>query len=507
MGLKKRLLFIPVVIALVVIFSYQDVIAPTVFARPDGSTPNTFSTVTGCTTGQFHLCVDEIIPSDTDYISSTQIPSGGTDLQGFTMSDIGQQPQPPPHVMSIRLKETGGGTNPNTVVWGIRELGNDVAVRTIASPIPTTFTTFTVVLDSVEKSRIVNYNDLSLFVEVRCVVGCASGASATEGLDVSWAEFRVEVPPMPPILTSTVAITPFAVNVRWTEPSDISDITQYSIFRDGIMVGTVPVGNVEFIDSGLSPTTTYRYFVISRGLSGQSLPSNSLTVTTPPVGGSQAHPPRIFLISSNGIDTLRIVWDEPPDTSVITSYRIEKRTNINPVMTFTGSVPVGTTTFSESGLQPSLVYTYRVISIDNQGLFSIPSNVISGVASINEPQLINTGQIIEPQPNNNFNKRDRETIVQNMELFDVPRPMVNQIIDDMEINRLNAYQIIQKMINAVYGNSDELRNAGTFYGQNYIDTNNLSTFVTEIENKARSASGGTDGEGDNPLHAVPEAGE
>jgi len=506
LGLKKTLLLIPIVIAIALAFSYQDIIAPTVFARPNGSTANTFPTTVGCTSGQYHLCVDEIVPSDSDFIRSAEIAPGGSSLQGLTLTDIGNQPQLPPHVVSVRLKEIGGGANPNIIVWGLRENGNDVAVRTI-SPVPTIFTTFTFTLDSVERGRIISYNNLVLFVDVRCPAGCSTGASNTEGAEVSWAEFRVEVPPMPPVLTSAVAITPFAVDLTWTEPPDISDITQYTVFRDGSQVGTVPVGQTTFRDTGLSPNTPYIYFVIARGVSGQSLPSNSLSVITPPAGGSTANPPRIFLINSNGIDTLRIAWDEPPDTSIITTYRIERRDITDPIMRMVGTVPVGTTTFSNSGLQQSITYTYRVISIDTGGLFSIPSNAISGVASIDETILINTGQVLEPNPTNNFIKVNREHFSQNVEMLDVPPPIINQIINDMDVNRLNAYQIIQKMKNAVYGNFDELRNAGNLYGQNYIDTNDLTRFIDELEDKTRSASGGSNGEGDNPDHAVEEPGE
>lgn len=92
--------------------------------------------------------------------------------------------------------------------------------------------------------------------------------------------------------------------------------------------------------------------------------------------------------------------------------------------------------------------------------------------------------------------------MQTVELFNVDPSIIDLMINDVENVKLNAYEIIKKMLDGSYGSSDELKNAGAFYGQFYIDENNISKFLSDIQEKAKIANGGSNGAGDSPENGV-----
>lgn len=310
---------------------------------------------------------------------------------------------------------------------------------------------------------------------------------------------------LPPSLDSLEALDETTVGLFWTEPSDTSLIIQYNIYKssDGrsfTFLDSASVGNTKYVDSGLNPST-YTYYMASMGSKNESPPSKLLSIT---LGGlnSLAEPPTIIGIKSDGIDQLIVVWEEPKDTSVIISYNIERVSDKEIDFSLAGSVPVGTTFFADTKLATSTKYTYRVISIDNAGNPSKPSNEFTGVVNIDQTDLTAKGVILEPNPTNSFNKLQKEIVVQTVELFNVDPSIIDLMINDVENVKLNAYEIIKKMLDGSYGSSDELKNAGAFYGQFYIDENNISKFLSDIQEKAKIANGGSNGAGDSPENGV-----
>ena len=247
------------------------------------------------------------------------------------------------------------------------------------------------------------------------------------------------------------------------------------------------------------PNTTYTYYLTSFGGFGETAGSNTLSATTG--GKGLPEPPTIFALKSSGTDSISIFWDEPKDTTNFVSYEIERRIQDKEAFSTIASVSVGTVDFTDTKLTQGLTYTYRISSTNDVGTGK-PSNEVSGVASVDTTVLDSAGKTLEPDAQNKFSKEESEVISQTIEMFNVQPDIIDTIISDLDSNKINAYQVIEKMLDGSYGTDQELIDAGKFYGANYIDTNDLQKFLKELEKKVAIAIGGSDGKGDNPRHGI-----
>jgi chitodextrinase len=86
--------------------------------------------------------------------------------------------------------------------------------------------------------------------------------------------------PGTPTLDSKTAET---VSISWTAATDNVGVTDYNIYRDGGLAGTVTAPTTSFTDTGLAPLTTYTYHVTALDAAGNEGPaSGTLDVTTDP---------------------------------------------------------------------------------------------------------------------------------------------------------------------------------------------------------------------------------
>jgi Concanavalin A-like lectin/glucanases superfamily/Domain of unknown function (DUF1929)/Bacterial Ig domain/Glyoxal oxidase N-terminus/Fibronectin type III domain len=88
-------------------------------------------------------------------------------------------------------------------------------------------------------------------------------------------------PPTVPTGVTATAVSASQINVAWTASSDNVGVAGYTIFRNDAAVGSVT--GPTFADTGLQPSTTYRYTVAARdGVGNLSAPSSPpVTATTP----------------------------------------------------------------------------------------------------------------------------------------------------------------------------------------------------------------------------------
>ncbi len=78
---------------------------------------------------------------------------------------------------------------------------------------------------------------------------------------------------------SQVAAT--TVNVDWTAASDNAGVTSYRVYRDNVLVATVPAGSTSWVDDALLPSTAYAYKVEALDARGNASSSPAASVTTP----------------------------------------------------------------------------------------------------------------------------------------------------------------------------------------------------------------------------------
>ncbi|WP_375143054.1 glycosyl hydrolase family 18 protein [Paenibacillus sp. D2_2] len=116
-------------------------------------------------------------------------------------------------------------------------------------------------------------------VKARDAAGNSSAAS--NALSVTTAPPIIDnQPPTTPTNLTASAKTKTTVKLSWGASTDNDDIAGYDIYQNGTLVKSTE--NTTETITGLSPGTTYNFYVIARDLSGNpSAPSDSIYVTTP----------------------------------------------------------------------------------------------------------------------------------------------------------------------------------------------------------------------------------
>jgi titin len=162
------------------------------------------------------------------------------------------------------------------------------------------------------------------------------------------------------------------IRVRWAE---VAQAAGYGVERSPngdtawVTVATLGDDVTAYTDAGLTPGMTYFYRVHAMLQGGASSSSDVVSATTL----VSAPGPTVVSLTSRSRSTIELGW---ADVAGETGYRIERSADGE-----TGWVTIGTTgqditEYTDTGLDPSTTYFYRVIAI-NDGGASAPSNVVS----------------------------------------------------------------------------------------------------------------------------------
>jgi len=199
--------------------------------------------------------------------------------------------------------------------------------------------------------------------------------------------FNVTTATVPITITDLAAstVSDTAINLTWSVPNNGgSSIIDYTVFRDGVLVGTVTTAG--FSDTGLTSQTSYAYTVYTRNNAGTSLVSNSVAQFTHGVPDQVT----VFTATTASIDQLNLTWTPPNDyNSVITNYILERESptgnGFTPLITLTSE-----TSYSDPGLNSVQEYNYRITAVNAYG--SGPTNTASAITLPAEP----TGIVVTP---------------------------------------------------------------------------------------------------------------
>lgn len=169
----------------------------------------------------------------------------------------------------------------------------------------------------------------------------------------------------PPGSPTDLAATPalLSVGLTWTASTDDVGVTGYQVRRGTTLLATLP--GTSYTDTGLDYNTPYTYSVTA--IDGAGNPSTAAQVSTatlpdvtaPSVPGSLAGTPHI--------DSVDLTWAASTDNVAVDAYQIIR----NNVVIATVQSPG----YTDSGLQSSTTYEYKVVALDEADNASGPAQV------------------------------------------------------------------------------------------------------------------------------------
>lgn len=189
-------------------------------------------------------------------------------------------------------------------------------------------------------------------------VGCSPISNLTEAQ-------TEDVPPEAPSNLSASASGPFSMDLTWTDESD--NETQFQIDRREASsetwehVQTLAANVISFGDTELSPAATYHYRVKacnSMGCSAFCDEAEATTTQLPPEA------PANLTVTATGPWATKLTWTDQGDNE--TGFRVERKEGAGAFSTL-GEVSETKTSYSDTGLSPSMTYTYRVFAFNTGG--------------------------------------------------------------------------------------------------------------------------------------------
>ncbi|MDT7041966.1 fibronectin type III domain-containing protein [Candidatus Nitronereus thalassa] len=187
-------------------------------------------------------------------------------------------------------------------------------------------------------------------------------------------------PPSTPIMQSAVANSSTQATLTWSAATDNVGVTGYTLYRDNNPVTTT--ANLSYVDSQLSPSTTYAYTVVAHDAeNNDSAPSTAASVTT--AAPADTTPPSTPVLQSavaNSSTQATLTWAAATDNVGVTGYTLYRDNN-----------PITTTsnlTFVDTTLSPDTTYDYFVMAHDaanNSSGASAPMAVTTTSAGDSSP--------------------------------------------------------------------------------------------------------------------------
>jgi chitodextrinase len=193
------------------------------------------------------------------------------------------------------------------------------------------------------------------------------------------ADTQAPTAPGTPVLT-VVSIS--QINLTWPVATDNVAVTGYRVERCAganctTFAQVAAPATTSFNDTGLTPSTSYSYRVRATDAAGNlGAYSTTATATTqadtlPPTAPGT---PVLTVLSSSQIN---LSWVAATDNVGVTSYRVERCAGAN-CATFAQVGTPATPSFSDTGLNASTSYSYRVRATDAAGNLGAYSGIASG---------------------------------------------------------------------------------------------------------------------------------
>jgi len=182
-------------------------------------------------------------------------------------------------------------------------------------------------------------------------------------------------PPSVPANLSITNITQISASLAWSISTGGGGVGGYRLLKGNsptamqIVAGYVP-GN-SYVDSRVTPSSTYYYAVESYNISGvSSLPSATISATT-----LALPPPSNLNATTVANRSVSLNWSPSGGSDPPVGYRILKGTSPTSLQIVVASNP--TNSYTDPNVGPNMTYYYEVEMVDSLGIASGPSNPLT----------------------------------------------------------------------------------------------------------------------------------
>jgi RHS repeat-associated protein len=163
-----------------------------------------------------------------------------------------------------------------------------------------------------------------------------------------------------------------AVALSWTASTDAVGVSRYTISRGAIALAIVDAGVTSFLDRTAAPSTAYAYTVSAAdAATNTSAPSAAANIATPaaqpPPDTTAPSVPTGVTAAAVSATQVDVSWTASTDDVGVAGYRLYRDGLA------VGTLPVGSTSFSDTGRNGSTAYAYTVAALDAAGNASAAS--------------------------------------------------------------------------------------------------------------------------------------
>ncbi len=162
------------------------------------------------------------------------------------------------------------------------------------------------------------------------------------------------------------------IDLAWTAPvAHGAAITGYTLQRKAgagnyTDVSTaISATSTTYSDTGLTPGTTYTYRIRARNSEGNAEWSNEPDETT-----DATVPDAVTGLSATAASStaISLSWTAPnAHGEAISGYRLERKAGSDSFALVSSSIAGGATTYTDTGLTPATMYTYRIRAVNSEG--------------------------------------------------------------------------------------------------------------------------------------------